>query len=311
MNLRTARLCSLPILAAIGASALAGEQGHYVPASWSPRDLISAPAGTTVLAPYVSFYNARQARTGGGDTVDAGAGVDVGADSWMFTPVLVYAPAAKPLGADWSMTVVPAYGESGANARLTAFEQDIPLFDNQGEGWGDLYVVPANLTWSLNPHWSLSAQYAVWAPLGEYDPDRSDNVGLGYWSHDLRGTVSCFPLGNPGLLLSGSVLHEINGSKEGFDLTPAPHTTVELGASMALSARAMVGVLAGGIWESGEADGADAQEDGRDRVYSAGLEASYWFRPGRIGALVRATREFGARDRFEGGTLTAGVNMLF
>ena len=61
-------------------------------------------------------------------------------------PVLVYAPHLKPLGADWSMTVVPAYGESGANARLTAYEQNIPLFDNNNTGWGDLYAIPANLT---------------------------------------------------------------------------------------------------------------------------------------------------------------------
>ena len=37
-------------------------------------------------------YDAAKARTGSGAKVDAGTGVDVGADSWMFTPVLVYAP---------------------------------------------------------------------------------------------------------------------------------------------------------------------------------------------------------------------------
>ena len=78
----------------------AGEQGHYVPGSWSPRDLISAPAGLTVFAPYVSSYSASKARTGSGARVNAGAGINVGADSWMFTPVLVYAPSIKPLGAD-------------------------------------------------------------------------------------------------------------------------------------------------------------------------------------------------------------------
>jgi hypothetical protein len=45
------------LLAAANA-AFAGEQGHYVPGSWSPRDLISAPAGMVAVAPYVSFYDA-------------------------------------------------------------------------------------------------------------------------------------------------------------------------------------------------------------------------------------------------------------
>lgn len=136
-------------------------------------------------------------------------------------------------------------------------------------------------------------------------------MGLGYWSHNLRGTVSFFPLGNPGLLLSASVLHEINGRKKGFDLRPAPHTSVELGASMAFSERFMFGVMAGGIWETGEATGRDAKEDGRDRMLNAAIEASYWFRPGKLGAMVRATQEFQVRDRFEGRTFTAGMNLLF
>ncbi len=292
-------------------AAHAGELGHYVAGSWSPRDLISAPAGLKVFAPYVSFYDADKARTGSGAKVDESEGVDVGASSWMFTPVLVYAPSVKPLGADWSMTVVPAYGEAGANARLTAYEHDITLFDNNNTGWGDLYVIPANLTWHLNPKWALSAQYAFWAPVGEYDADRADNVGLGYWSHDFRGTVSSFPLGNPGLLLSASVLHEINGRKEGFDLRPAPHTSAELGASMAFSERFTCGVMAGGIWETGDATGDDATEDGRDRMLNAAIEASYWFLPGTLGVMVRATQEFQVRDRFEGRTYTAGANLLF
>lgn len=301
----------LVVTALLPWAAQAGEQGHYVPGSWSPRDLMSAPAGLKVFAPYVSFYDAAKARTGGGAKVDSSKGLDVGASSWMFTPVLVYAPALKPLGADWSITVVPAYGEAGANARLTAFGQDVTLFDNNNTGWGDLYAVPANLTWHLNSKWALSAQYAFWAPVGEYDEDRADNVGLGYWSHDFRGTVSFFPLGNPGLLLSGSVVHEINGHKEGFDLKPAPHTSVELGASMAFSERVMCGVMVGGIWETDDARGRDAMEDGRDRMLNASVEASYWFMPGKLGAMARITQEFSVRDRFEGTTFTAGANYLF
>ena len=304
-NLAVFLLIVLPL------AARAGEQGHYVPSSWSPRDLISAPAGLTVFAPYVSFYDANKARTGSGNRIDASKGIDVGADSWMFTPVLVYAPDVKLLGADWSMTVVPAFGEAGANARLTAFGQNITLFDNSNTGWGDLYVIPANLTWHLSPKWAVSAQYAFWAPVGEYAADRADNVGLGYWSHNFRGSVSFYPLGNPGLLLSASVVHEINGRKEGFDLRPAPHTSFELGASMAFSERFMLGVMFGGIWETGDASGRDAKEDGHDRMLNAAIEASYWFRPGKLGVMVRATQEFEVRDRFEGRTVTAGVNFLF
>ena len=94
-------------------------------------------------------------------------------------------------------------------------------------------------------------------------------------------------------------------------MPPAPHTSVELGASMAFSERFMCGVMAGGIWETGDATGGDAMEDGRDRMLNAAIETSYWFLPGKLGAIVRATQEFQVRDRFEGRTFTTGVNFLF
>jgi hypothetical protein len=229
----------------------------------------------------------------------------------MFTPVLAYSPEEKLLGADWAITIVPAFGEAGANARLTAFGQDVKIFDNNNTSWGDLQVIPVNLTWHLSPMWAVSTQYAFWAPVGEYSPSRADNVGLGYWSHNARGTLSYFPFENPGLLLSASVLHEVNGRKRGFDLRPAPHTSVELGASKAFTERLLIGVMAGGIWETGDATGSDAREDGRDRMLNATIEASYWLIPGKLGAMARITGEFDARDRFEGRTLTIGANFLF
>lgn len=300
------------LMAALASETLsAGEMGHYVAGSWSPRDLLSAPPGTRAFAPYVALYDARRARTGDGHKVDANSGIDVNANSWMFTPVFVFAPTASLWGADWSITVVPAYGEASANARLTAFELDQGLFDNSNTGIADTYVVPLNLTWHLNDYWAWSFQYAFWAPTGEYDSDRADNVGLGYWSHDFRATASYFPWGNPGLLLSVSVLHEINGEKKGFDLTPADHTALELGASMALSERTLVGLLVHGLWETGDVKGRDATEDGRDRMYGIGLEASYWFLPGKLGTTGRVSREFRVRDRFEGTTLMVGLNFLY
>lgn len=291
--------------------AQAGDQGHYVGGSWSPRDLISAPAGTFALAPYLSFYHADRARNGSGKVIDGADGVSVSADALSFTPVVVYAPKAKLLGADWSMTFMPAWGQAGSAARFSTNEDNISLFDNDGQGFGDLYFVPLNLSWTLDEYWAVSTQYAYWAPVGKYTSSSTENVGLGYASHDFRGTLSYFPLGNPGILLSASVVHEINSSKQGFDLTPAPHTTAELGYSMALSESLLVGAIAFGTWETADPSGSDAKEDGRDRMLGVGVECTYWFKPGKLGAMARITKELEVRDRFEGATLTTGVNYLF
>jgi hypothetical protein len=84
---------------------------------------------------------------------------------------------------------------------------------------------------------------------------------------------------------------------------------VELGVSQAFSESFMVGLLAGGIWETGDASGSDAAEDGRDRMINTSLEASYWFIPGQLGAMARVTQELHARDRFQGTTYTVGINV--
>ena len=263
------------------------------------------------MTPIAAFYHAGKARNGAGDVINGKNGVAVSADSWMVQPVLVYAPKYALLGADWGMILVPTYGEAGAAARMTHDKGGQTLFDNKGKGLADLYAVPVNLTWHISSYLDLSAQYAFWAPIGKYDSTSTENVGLGYWSHDFRGTVSYFPLGNPGLLLSASVMEELNSEKQGFDLRPAPHTSCELGASMAFSARFMCGLLAYGIWETGDATGSDAKEDGHDRMFGVGAEASYWFVPGKYGAIIRVTKEFQVRDRFEGATLITGLNFLF
>ncbi|MBV5319347.1 MAG: transporter [Chlorobium phaeobacteroides] len=289
----------------------AGESGHYVPSSWSCRDLLAAPEGTKALALYGSYYTADKARTADGDLIQGSTGLDLSADSYVFMPVLIYSPGTRILGADWSITLAPQFANTSANAVISAFSLNIPLFDNQGSGIGDTYFIPATLTWRLNEHCSLGAQYSVWIPTGRYEAGSSKNIGLGYWSHDFRLSASFFPQGNPLTLIGLSLVQEINSKKEGYDLIPGNHTSLELGFSKVESQQFIWGVYAGGIWETSNARGDDAAESGEDRVFNAGAEATYWFIPGKLGSMVRLAKEFGARDRFEGTTVTAGVNYIF
>ena len=290
---------------------LAGDIGHYVSGSWGGRDLLPAPQGSIFIAPYAAFYHADEARDGSGHVIDGSDGVKVTCDSWMTQIVIGYTPKIKVLGADWGIMAIPAFGAAGAAAKLTDGYGGQTLFDDKGTGLADWYIMPANLSWQINPYITLSAQYGFWAPVGKYSADSTDNVGLGYWSNDFRGTFTYYPMGNPGILIFASVVEEINGKKQGYDLTPAPHTSGELGFSMALSEKFMFGLLASGIWETGSPKGSDANEDGRDRMFNAGAEASYYFIPAKLGATLRILKEFEVLDRFEGATLIAGLNFLF
>ena len=48
-----------------------------------------------------------------------------------------------------------------------------------------------------------------------------------------------------------------------------------------------------------------------DRLFGAGVYASYWFVPQKFGILARQTFEFAARDRFEGRSTALGFNIVF
>ena len=75
---------------------------------------------------------------------------------------------------------------------------------------------PVWLDWSLQ-HWDLALGYGFYAPTGRYDVDTisiagrdvraedTDNIGLGYWTHQFQGAVSWYPFDNKGTAVTGAL----------------------------------------------------------------------------------------------------------
>jgi len=72
-------------------------------------------------------------------------------------------------------------------------------------GAGDVFVEPLWLDWSFK-HWDLGLAYGFYAPVGRYDTEtmnlpavgpitveEEDNIGLGFWTHQVQGAVSWYP----------------------------------------------------------------------------------------------------------------------
>jgi hypothetical protein len=70
---------------------------------------------------------------------------------------------------------------------------------------GDLFVQPLWLGWTLT-HWDVAFGYGFYAPTGKYDTTTrplpggatvttaaADNIGLGFWTHQLQGAVTWYP----------------------------------------------------------------------------------------------------------------------
>lgn len=316
MNLRPF-FCKI-LQATIVASPLvaqAGELGHQGGGSFNPGDYFAPPKGL-IVSLYGNYYQTRALRDGSGNEINGfdlfgrRVDLDIEVQAFQIIPMILWSPGVKFLGADVSTLVMPIYGQSSVAANLSAFGRKIQV--NQ-EVWGfqDSYVQPVWLTWRT-AKWDFSTSYGFWAPTGSYDPAAPDNTGSGFWSHKFRGSAAWSPDGKRQTLFSASLAYEFNGEKEGTDLTPGSHLTLDVGMKHTFTERFEAGVYAFGQWQITEDKGRDAVNPGtKDRLYGAGAYASYWIVPMKVGILGRHTIEFGARDRFEGSSTALGLNFIF
>ncbi len=210
------------------------------------------------------------------------------------------------LGANYGIIAAP----SMANGRLEA-----PALDRTLEtawGLGDLYVQPVNLGWHLD-RFDFTAGLGLFAPIGRYDIDATDNTGLGMWTFELSGGASIFFDDAKSWHLATLAFYETHTSKKDSDARVGDILTLEGGLGKSFMDGALtVGAAYYAQWKVTEDDfGLDFSVPGgtvvgKHRVYGFGpdvtipLASSTWLR-----ALVNARFiwEFGARTKTDGQTL--------
>ena len=314
-------LCLRHVSLAIAASASllttarAGEIGHQGGGAFNPGDYFAPPKGL-IFSLYGNYYNTTALRDGAGNKITGfdlfgqRIDLDINVESFQIIPMVIWSPGVKFLGADVSTLIMPIYGQTSIASDVSAFGRRIQT-KNDVWGFQDSYLQPAWLTWRT-AHWDFSTSYGFWAPTGSYEPDAVDNTGAGFWSHVFRASTAWSPDGKRGTLFSASVIYEFNGDKDGVDLTPGSHLTLEFGAKHSFTERFEAGAYGFAQWQVTDDKGRDAVSPGtRDRLFGAGAYASYWFVPQKFSILARHTIEFGARDRFEGGSTAVGFNIVF
>jgi hypothetical protein len=219
-------------------------------------------------------------------------------------------PGRKVWGANYGFMGMVTYGETTVAGRLSQVGGSGLNFNAESTGLGDLMLQPLMLTWSQG-RWDTAVNYALWAPTGDFDP-AGGGVGLGYWTHLLRGAVS-YALDDYRMKsFTLATSYDVKSKKDGVDLRPGAHLNVEVGYNHISSAKLQIGVFGWGTWQVTDDTGAAAvAPEVHDRVFGAGAYVSYWFKPGNYGVLTRYVRQFAARDQFEGDTAALGLNVLF
>lgn len=264
-------------------------------------------AGKVIYAQYSAYYGTETFRNSDGQKVDkitvtGPAGVprtvdiDLDVDTWIFAPVLIFSPGWKILGARYGSFVMLPLGNPSVAANLQSSTGSGPGRSVQESSFaqGDLYVQPIWLEWNFGKV-DVTGAYGFYAPTGKYSPGAADNVGLGFWGHQLQSGLRYRVSDQTAayVVLTG----EINHNKEDEDITPGSHLSMNWGFRRYFFGDWFQAGLCGySTWQTSDDTGDDVTKDPRDQVHAAGLQIGI----PKYGLGVKYMHEFAAQDRFDG-----------
>jgi len=189
-----------------------------------------------------------------------------------------------------------------------------------------MFVQPLWFGWS-EKHWDISLGYGFHAPLGRYNTETinlpvlgsrtlesSDNIGLGFWTHQFQSGVTWYPWESKGTAINTTLTYEIHGEKRDFNLTPGQNITLNWGLSQFLPLSSNqellleVGPAGYSSWQVSDDTGADAaQPRDRDQVHAVGGQVGFAYVPWDTALNFHYFYEVEAKDRFQGQSL--GLNL--
>lgn len=296
----------------------ADSQGHFTGGSFNPNDYFLPANSGFVVSLYYSytsaeFFNNRGRKTdlitiGNNPPLTIAMGTKVNTHSAI--PMLIYFGKKRVLKARWGFMALPIWNNPSANiamdfylgqANVSASRLRVNSF-----GAGDFYLQPIWLSWDKKK-FSTAVSYGIWVPTGKYKVNASDNIGLGYFSHNFRLAARYRP--KPQVTLMGALTLEANHKQKKIDFTEAPHLTVDFGAASSLKGGHELGIFGFGMWQTGSDRGSKAVLN-KDRMMGVGLFGSYWIKPGKLGLLGRFSQNFGIRNRYGGYAFQLGANIL-
>jgi len=326
--LRAAGL-ALAVLLAAAFSAQAGEIGHFNPGVPNIRDFAMPEPGFYGVV-YNYFYRTGRLNDRNGDeiksvTIKPGPGpgvtldVAVNVDVYALAPTFIWVSNWKVLGAKYGAYISPSFANSSVGASLATQSGSGRDAKTSQFDVGDLFVQPLWLGWSRK-HWDFALGYGFYAPVGRYNTETltlpvigpitteaPDNIGLGFWTHQIQGAVAWYPWEHRATAVSAALTYEIHHKKEDFDLTPGQNLALNWGISQYLPLKKdqtlllEVGPAGYSSWQVTDDSGSAARNpDVHDQVHAAGGQLGLTHVPWNAVLNFHAFYEFAAEDRFQG-----------
>lgn len=318
----------MAVMGILGAgSSEAGEIGHYVPGMANIRDTV-VPASGFYTVDYNYWYSTTQLNDRFGKSVtsvtigpDPGIPVDVKIDVNLYAnlPMFIWVSDWTILGAKYAAYIAPSFANASVGAALSILGGSGIQANTSHFDMGDLLVQPLWLGWSM-PNWDFALGYGFYAPVGRYSTrilalpiggpikvDSTDNIGLGFWTHQFQGAIAWYPSPERGTAVTATLTYEIHGQKEGFDLTPGQDLSLNWGASQYVPVNKdntlllEIGPAGYCSWQLTSDSGSDARNPNvHDSVCAAGGQIGLSYLPWMLTVNLRGYGEFSAVDRFQG-----------
>jgi hypothetical protein len=209
----------------------------------------------------------------------------------------------KILGADYGMDVIIPFGYLNWD-----FDTPAGAVNDSYFGIGDIQLEPLLLSWHFQ-QFDLAAGYAVWAPTGDFSPDRPDVLAKGFWSHMLTFGGTWYFDADKSWALSLLNRYEFCHEQEQTDIDPGQVYTLEFGLSKSFSKTLDAGLV--GYWQQQTTSDSGNTNTVHDRKLGLGAEVS-GLCP-KLGMLtsLRYVYEFDAAERPEGQLVTLTLTKRF
>jgi hypothetical protein len=293
-------------------------QGHYVGGSFNTNDYFVPPSPGWVFTLFYSYSNTNFYNSNGqkadiiqlsqNPPVNIAMGQKVQTHS--IIPMGIYFGKKKIFNANWGILALPMINNPNASIALDYYLGQSNVagqkIDIHSFGLGDMYLQPVWLTWNKKKL-SVTFSYGIWLPIGKYSANSPENVGLGYWSHNIRFASRYKP--SAPWAFTGALTYEISSQQKDVNFTEAPHLSLDLASSYNFPKGHELGLFGFGTWQTGTDKGQKAILP-PDRIGGLGVYGAYWFVPGKFSAMTRFTGNFGTRNRYGGFAFQFGLNYL-
>jgi len=310
----------------------AGEIGHFNGGIMNIRDYRLPAPGFYAVA-YNYFYSAKKVNDANGNQITSFTinnqtiGVSTDLNAYALVPALMWVTDIKSIGLRYGVFVSQALTNSDLNVDLTSAFGNRSFGTSASFGLGDMFVSPFWVAKSVSD-WDFGLSYGFYAPDGRYATavinipglgartiESSDNIGLGFWTHQFQGIIS-WALPDKGTAANVALTYELNTKKKDFDLTPGNVFTLNYGISQYLplthdqTLLLELGPTGYNSWQVTEDKGSAASAT-LDNVSALGGQVGLTYVPLKMGFNVLAFFSYAARDRPQGPSFSLNLSKMF